>query len=48
VGEFTFGIDKSTGNAYLLDLAKTNGQAGGAEQASKAKIGLKNMMVALG
>jgi hypothetical protein len=44
VGEFTFGIDKDSGKAYLLDLAKTNGMAGSADQADKAKIGLKNMI----
>lgn len=44
VGELTLGIDKDSGKAYLLDLAKTNGQAGGANQASKAKVGLEKMI----
>lgn len=48
VGEFTFGIDKDSGKAYLLDLAKTNGQAGGADQAQKAMAGLKKMLAHLG
>ena len=48
VGEFTFGIDADTGKAYLLDLAKTNGQAGGADQAQKALKGLDKMIKGLG
>jgi len=48
VGEFTFGIDRDTGRAYLLDLAKSNGQSGGGDQAEKAKRGLKNMIAELG
>jgi hypothetical protein len=47
VGELTLGLDKTTGKAYLLDLAKTNGQAGGEAQAEKAKIGLGKMIALL-
>lgn len=47
VGEFTFGIDRDTGKAYLLDLARTEGQAGGGDQAENAKKGLKNLIALL-